>query len=310
MSHHPRLTLALLTGAILALSACATGSDLDLTIHESDRGAVYVERIPDRSFQTAHPVTLSADTMARVLRGVVVKDSRGVLGKLAAGTAKPEAVRAFRDEDVEYLAPLLVAGLTRAASDQQVGFRVVQASTPIQAQSAGMVFCFSDVRSPGACESEQSSGAISEESTAGSLYAYGQSLYVTLTEYRYRTKRTETSSAADRRLFNPAGMANRTVHFVPESAKRPDSYRTVRSTDATLMIDYGLLATMPVVSDLRSAPGQSPTTVKGESTQRDTDMDELRKELQEIKKKLAEQDEERIRSSPSTSKKPALRSNP
>jgi hypothetical protein len=308
MSHHPRLTLALLTGAILTLSACATGSELDLTIHESDRGAVYVERIPDRSFQTAHPVTLSADTMARVLRGVVVQDGRRVLGKLANG--KAEAIRAFRDEDVEYLAPLLVAGLTRAASDQQIGFRVVQAVAPIQAQSAGMVFCLSDVRSPGVCESEQSSGAISEESTAGSLYAYGQSLYVTLTEYRYRTKRTETSSAADRRIFNPAGMANRTVHFVPESAKRPESYRTARSTDATLVIDYGLLATMPVVSDVRSAPGQSPTTVKGEPTQRDADMDELRKELLEIKKKLAEQEEERIRSSPSTFKKPAPRSIP
>ncbi len=310
MAHHSRLAYLLLTGIALALSACASVPDLDVTIHESKHGAVYMERIPDLSFQTAHPVMLSADTMARVLRGVVVKDGRGVLGKLAAGTAKPEAVRAFRDEDVEYLAPLLVAGLTRAASDQQVGFRVVQAVAPIQAQSAAMVFCLSDVRSPGVCESEQSSGAISEESTAGSLYAYGQSLYVTLTEYRYRTKRTETSSAADRRIFNPAEMANRTVHFVPESAKRPESYRTTRSTDTTLVIDYGLLATMPVVSDVRPTPGQSPTTVKGEPTQRDTDMDELRKELQEIKKKLSEQDEERIRSSPSTSKKPTPRSTP
>jgi hypothetical protein len=47
--------------------------------------------------------------------------------------------------------------------------------------------------------------------------------------------------------------------------------------------------------------------VKGEHSQRDADMDELRKEMQEIKKKLAEQEEERIRSSPSTSKKPAPR---
>ena len=57
---------------------------------------------------------------------------------------EPEAVRAFRDETVEYLAPLLVEGLTRAASDQQVGFRVVQAKAPA-------------------------------ESTNGSLYAYGRS---------------------------------------------------------------------------------------------------------------------------------------
>ena len=305
MSHHPLLTLALPTGAILALSACASAPDLDVTIHESTRGAVYMERIPDRSFHASHPITLSADTMARVLRGVVVKDGRGVLGNLA--TSKIEAVRAFRDEDVEYLTPLLVEGLTRAASDQQIGFRVVKIVEPVQSQSGGTIICLSDVRFPSVCESEKSQGATSEESTEGSLYAYGRSLYLTLTAYRHRTEQAGTSTAANRRLFNSGGLENRTVHFVPESAKRPESYRTTRSTDTTLVIDYGLLATMPVVSDVRSTPGQSPTTVKGEPTQRDADMDELRKELQEIKKKLVEQEEERIRSTPSSSKKPLPR---
>ena len=144
MSHHPRLALVFLTGVTLALSACTSGPDLDLTIHESERGAVYVERISDRSFQAAHPITLSADTMARVLRGVVVQNNGAFFQNLIYG--KSEAVRAFKDEDVEYLAPLLVEGLTRAASDQQVGFRVVQ------------------TRGGPA------------ESTKGSLYAYGRSL--------------------------------------------------------------------------------------------------------------------------------------
>ena len=66
--------------------------------------------------------------MARVLSGVVVKENRGFLGILVAG--KPEAVRVFSDEDVDYLAPLLVEGFTRVASDQQVGFRVVQTGGP------------------------------------------------------------------------------------------------------------------------------------------------------------------------------------
>ncbi|HSL05354.1 MAG TPA: hypothetical protein VK901_17640 [Nitrospiraceae bacterium] len=82
MFHHPQRALALLIGITLTLSACATGPDLDLTIHESDRGTVYVERIPDRSFQAAHPITLSADTMARVLRGVAVKEDRGLFGNI------------------------------------------------------------------------------------------------------------------------------------------------------------------------------------------------------------------------------------
>jgi len=260
MSHHPRLALVLLTGITLALSACATGSDLDLTIHESERGGVYVERIPDRSFHTAHPITLAAGTMARVLRGVVVKEDRGLLGYLLAG--KPEAVRVFRDEDVEYLAPLLVEGLTRAASDQQVGFRLVQTGAPA-------------------------------ESTKGSLYVYGRSLYLTL---------PWLNAVPQVRAGGPRGST--TILFIPESAIRPDSYRNAHSTDATLVIDYDLLATLPAASDLLPTAAQPSTPAKGEPTQRDTDLDELRKELVDIKKKLAEQEAERTRSTPSSSPKP------
>ena len=307
MSYHPRLALVLLTGITLAVAACATGPEMDVTIHESERGAVYVERIPDRSFHAAHPITLSADTMARVLRGVVVTDSRGLLANLAAAKpgallaagSKPKALRVFRDEDVEYLAPLLVEGLTRAASDQQVVFHVVQIGAPISPQSGGVAFCWDSVRLPGTCVSEQ------PLLTEGSLHAYGRSLYLTLTEYRHRVKPGETINKAD-----ATGLGNHTVHFVPESAKRPDSYRNARSTDATLVIDYDMLATMPAASDMQPTTAQPPTSASGEPTQRDTDMDELRKELQEIKKKLAEQETARTGSSPSVSPKSPPRSTP
>jgi len=282
MSHHPRLALVLLTGITLALSACATGPELDLTIHESERGAVFVERIADRSFQAAHPITLSADTMARVLRGVVVKDTGGVLGSLVG--SKPQTMQVFGNEDVEYLAPLLADGLARAASDQQVGFRIVQVSEPVSPQSGGLAFCASSVRFPGACSSEQ------PLLTEGSLYVYGRSLYLTLTEFRHRLEPGETNSKTAPRMSNPNGLANRTVHFVPESA--------ARSTNATLVINYDLLATMPAASYIQPTSAQPPMPVKGEPTQRNADVDELRKELQDIKKKLAEQEAERSRSKP------------
>ena len=112
----------------------------------ADEGAVYVERVHDRSFRAAHPITLSVDTMARVLRGVMVKEDRGPFGNLIIG--KPGAIGAFREEDIHFLAPLLAEGLTRAASDQQVGFRVIR---------------------PGM-----------NDLGKGSLYAYGRSLYLTV----------------------------------------------------------------------------------------------------------------------------------
>ena len=254
MSHHPRIACILLTGIALALSACATGPELDVTIHESERGAVYVERVPDRSFHAAHPLTVSTDTMARVLRGVVIKENGGFLRNMIAG--KPEAVRVFGDEKVAYLAPLLVEGLARAASDQQVGFRVGHTVAPT-------------------------------ESTKGSLYAYGKSLYLTA-PWLIPVSRYGAGGPT------PAP----TILFVPESAKRPDSYRDARSTDATLVIDYDLLATMPAELDMRPTAAQPQTPTKGEPAQRDTDLDAIKKELENIKKKLAEQEAELTRSKP------------
>lgn len=139
--------LLLMTGLLLIASACSTGPEHDITLHETDRGAVYLDRISDRSFQAAHPITLSTDTMGQVLRGVAVKENRELLGGLILG--KPEAVLVFREEDIQFLAPLLVEGLTKAAPDQKVGFRVVQRGVPW-------------------------------ESTTGSFYAYRQSLYLTI----------------------------------------------------------------------------------------------------------------------------------
>ena len=205
--------------------------------------------------------------MARVLSGVVVKENRDVLGILVAGSRRPEAVRVFRDKDVDYLAPLLVEGLTRAASDQQVGFRVVHTGAPA-------------------------------ESTKGSLYAYGRSLYLTL---------PWLITVPQVRAGGPAGSP--TILFIPESAKRPDSYRDSRSTDATLVIDYELLARLPAAPDTAvrpvPQPAAAPTTgipaepLKESSpaieqkTQRDVELESLRKEVQDIKRQLAEQTADR-----------------
>ena len=267
--------VALLTGCLVGSFACATGPELDVTLHESDRGRVYLERFSDRSLQAAHPIRISADTMTRVLRGVNVKENRGFLINALAG--KQEPVRALRDEDVEFLAPLLVEGLARAASDQQVGFRFGRTGAPAEWKQ-------------------------------GSLYAYGRSLYLTL----------PWLIPADR-LGAGGPTLSPTILFIPESAKRPDSYRDARSTESTVVIDYALLAAMPteslspapppVVPTARPTPGGTapaplvPPVVQGPSQTRESDLDELKKELQDIKRQLADQEAERNASKQKSSSK-------
>jgi len=232
--------------AVLIFSACSTGSELETKIDESPQGAVYLKRITDRSFQAAHPIKIDSGTIALVLSGIRIRESQ---------SAAPDVRRAFSGSEVGYLAPLISEGLRRAASDQQIGFKVERVGP--------------------------------RETTTAILYAYGRSLYVTLNE-------------------TGTGIANRTVSFVPEAAKRPDSFLDVESINNTLAIDYELLAMLPPASSIpastQSAPApalpQAANGGKAEPVGKDAEIEELRKELREIKKQLAEQEAERARSQP------------
>jgi hypothetical protein len=294
---HRLFVICLLIGSVVASSACSTGPEVDVTLHESPQGAVYLERISDRSFQAAHPIRIDSNTIALMLRGVLVRSDQGVLQNLLAG--KPDALRAFSDDDVAYLAPLISDGLMRAAADQQVGFRIEQIGLPGYSERVGA----------GVGSSEPPLTLRPRETTTGVIYAYGRSLYLTLTQYRYRQEPATTISMANRRMPDASGLVNHTVSFVPEAAKRPDSYHDARSTDKTLVIDYELLAKLPPASS-GSASAQSSTTPapppasatgNPEPAKKDSDIEALRKELQEIKRQLAEQEAERARSQPKNS---------
>lgn len=244
----PRYLTACLYAALVS-AACSTGPKPDIQINESPQGAVYLTHVPDGSLQAAHPVKIDSGTIALVLNGILVPEYHpGPKPPSVGSNARP----VFSGSQIGYLAPLISEGLKRAASDQQVGFR------------------------------------IGETSTTGLLYAYGRSLYVTLTSYEARPE------------------ANRTLLFVPEAAKRPDTYLDPRSTDSTVVVDYELLARLPPVSTPTPAasvppapvpaPPQAATPETAEPTGRDAEIDALRKELKEIKKQLAEQEAERARS--------------
>ena len=285
---------ASLCAVTLTLSACSTAPDIDVTIHESAQGSVYLERISDRTFQAAHPIRIDPSTIGLVLSGVLVREDQSAVQNFFTGA--PDARRAFTEGEVAYLAPLISEGLRRAASDQQVGFRIAQIGLPRHAHNTG----------GGVGSSEPPLELRPKETTSGVIHAYGQSLYLTITEYRVRTEPPNTINMANRRLPDSSGLINHTVLFIPEAAKRPDSYLDARSTDKTLVIDYQLLAKLPLPSGAPAAAQPAPTPAapqaatggKAEPAGKDADIEALRKELQDIKKQLAEQEAERLRSQP------------
>lgn len=266
---------------LLSLTACSTSPELDLTLHESDRAVVYLQRMPDRSFHAAHPIKISADVVSKVLRGVYIRDQQRILQDLLAG--KADEHRVFSDDDVSYLAPLLSEALSQAASDEQVAFRVNQNT---------------DSRSASIRASEPTTNN-SHLSAGGLLYAYGRSLYFTMAQYHPLAGST-TTTGPQRGLPDASGLAGREIKFYPEAAKRPETYREGHSVALTLVIDYEHLAALPplpaAMRPLPAVPSHKDQDLRSNqpadtgATPRDLEIEALRKELEDIKRRLAEQE--------------------
>jgi hypothetical protein len=280
---------------LLFLPACAS-----TPIQESTQGNVYLEPIPARQFAASHPIQLDAALIARSLQGVMVREETGPEAVVT------ETVPAFSSEDIAFLAPAIASRLSEAASDQQVGFRVLQAGAAGSGNNGG----------DGAESKGPRMGAGPERRTAGRLFVFGRSIYLTLHQFRDRTEKGAGAGdikVQDRGAADPQGIRNRTLSFVPEMALRPDVYApsfTIGEGFTTLVIDYSLLARLPAPSLSRPSAAQPAAAqstssrpnaaeaappvsgdlqqIRDEMKQNVTEVDELRKELQELKRRLGE----------------------
>jgi hypothetical protein len=234
--HTSSCFLALL---FLVGTACGTTAPTGTFLYEDPRETVFLQTIPDHSIHATHPINLKPALLAQVLKGIHVQDQGDrLLQRLLAGPSSP--VPAFSDEQIQFLAPLLAEGLRTASQGQQVEFRV-------RTQYEGYALEFSYT-----------------ETTAGSLYAYGQQLFVTLSQYRYSKIRTNVyvrninyqSVGLD---YN--GLKNRILVFTPKAAQRSDSFVPPpggKSTDRFLAIDYQLL--QPVSTTGRTAASEATSS--------------------------------------------------
>ena len=281
--------------ALLSVAGCATGSQLDTTIQESAHGGVYLERIPASQFQASHPIRLAPELIAKSLQGLEVRDGKGLLQSFSANQSPTISV--FTPDEIAFFAPAIAQGLSQAAADQQIMFRIVRAG------EVGL----RDRTGAGVGSSEPARRPAPEQMTAGRLFVYGRSLYLTLHQFRYQAEPPDNINMPNRRLPEPTGLRNRTVLFVPESALRPDIYAPAFAAGdglTTLVIDYDALAKAPAAlqpTDLlpRPSPAAAPAIappvkddlqqIKDQMKQKELEVEELRTELQDIKKQLGGQ---------------------
>ncbi len=280
----------------LFMAACASNPQRDVTIHQSARDGVYLERIPTRQFQATHPIQLPSELIAKSLQGVQIVDSKGLLQSLGAQPTRTLFV--FSQDDIALLAPAIADGLSQAAPDQQVAFRIVQREDFEGRDRTG-----AGIGSGTAPQRNQ------ESTTSGKLFVYGRSLYLTMHQFRHHTESPDTINMPNRRLPEPTGLRNRTVQFMPESALRPDIYAPPFAAEdglTTLVIDYDILAKAPAapIPSTAASPAPAPPVapaaipaatpplqddvqqIKSQMKQKEREVEELRKELEEIKRQL------------------------
>jgi hypothetical protein len=280
LSRKPSFFLVLLC---LAGTACSTTDQNTKVLFEDPRGTVSLQAMSDQSIQATHPVNLEPALLAKILRGIEIQDQEHGLQKLLG--RPPSPVPVFSDDQVRFLVPLLAEGLRTAAPDQRIEYRV-------HTTHEGSMF-----------ESSTT------ETTAGSLYAYGRSLYVTLSQYRYAPNRANLNSL-DYRSLPPdySGLRDRIVLFTPSDAQRSDAFDPPeggKQTDRFLAIDYQMLQHAPAAASTEKATPQtdrvtspiheSPAgTGASEASAHTTEalaqeVETLRKELQSVQKQLDSQ---------------------
>ncbi len=268
----------LLTACFVA-SGCTSTPRPELTIHDSPRGSVYLERISDTSFQATHPINLEHSTIVRALRGIHVRDDKNTLQALFA--SQSATTRAFTDEDADFLAPLIATAFAKATPDQRIEFRIIQTGTPSYSQKEGAGFG----------SSEPPLTLAPKETTVGTFFAHGRSLHMSLTQYRRRPIKPDVIGGPNRHYPDPTGLDRRELVFLPKEAQRPDTYRVGEADSPTLVIDYELLARLPdqpapaAPVPAAASPAQPPAPAAATAQE----MEALKKELQEIKKQLNEQ---------------------
>jgi hypothetical protein len=117
--------LLVLTALTVGTACASTPASPSKTIYESGRNQVRLEKDPD-STSNSHPAKLSPTEVGTLLRNVRAWERRNFIHELFSGQA--DKTRAFRNEEITLLAPVLSKALAQATPDERIYFHLSHAT--------------------------------------------------------------------------------------------------------------------------------------------------------------------------------------
>ncbi len=193
----------ILTGVVVVLftlaGGCLSHPRVETVVHESSRGTVSLKEFPDSNIRASHPVTLDPDLMRRVLTGVRARQRKTTIESTLTGNAK--SIPVFTFSEASFLAPLLVSALGQATAEEEVRFTITNSMSGKRLD------------------------------TKGAVYATGETLNLSLTDFGFTPQRPGTLSQPSR-SFDRAKRWSLT--FSPEAAVVNWQTQTQISSDGSL----------------------------------------------------------------------------
>jgi len=173
--------------AFIAIAGCAgKPATTTTTVAEEGFNIVRVESNLEAKQASTQPLSLAPTEVATILRGLRAWEQRNILHRLVSGEAP--RTRAFRDDEITFLAPAIARALAQAGPFDRVYFHLSHAT-----------------------ESGE------EETTTGWLYVRDPLLYLVLSEVHDRHAPGPDISRYDRRMPDiPAQSGSFNVTFEPE----------------------------------------------------------------------------------------------
>lgn len=224
-----------LTGAFLFFCiGCSWTPRVTGIIHESYRGSVYLEEVPNMEFEATHPAQVEPSDMGRILQNILVS-TQGSSTSNAPTQGNKIGRQVFTEQDVQFLAPILSSALRRASPEHQVAFRTIESAPP---------------HGPSA--------------TAGSLYIKNSFLYLTLSHIGYTlgTPDILILFQPQQRLPTPSDRGKHVVRFehdaVGNATRRMPTGAPLTPSLTTLAIDLRKVHTLPAIPSLWVTESHSP----------------------------------------------------
>ncbi len=121
-----------------AISACVTVPRVTTSVFDGQQGSIALRVFAKPTQRAQHPVTLEPHIIQRVLKGLYVQDTQGLLESVLSNNNPP--IQAFTEKEIHFLVPHVIAGLEKATPEEEIIFQVHSNPTHRTQFTSGSLF--------------------------------------------------------------------------------------------------------------------------------------------------------------------------